>query len=284
MEIFFHEKFKNTCSMIKSNPILVYLGVLSGNKYWISPLQNLNNYSEILFIKQGFGTVLINEKYYDIKPGDIIIYNKNTFHKEEFKRKIDDLMIYFFAVTNLEIEGIEKGSIIHKEISPVIASDQYEELFIKYCELMIEECRSAKLGYEIVTNNIFKSMFIFLLRLINNKYNLFSKKESIGLEHEVKKFIEANFSNKLTLQDISDHFNYNPYYLSHCFRNLIGKSPINYLIKYRVEQAKKLLITTNHPIQHIAELVGYDSGSYFSMLFKKHTTFSPSEYRNLNSL
>ena len=55
--------------------------------------------------------------------------------------------------------------------------------------------------------------------------------------------------------------------------------PINYLIKYRLEQAIKLLKEEEYTIQEVAALVGYSDPLYFSRIFKKHVGYSPSQVR-----
>ncbi len=56
-------------------------------------------------------------------------------------------------------------------------------------------------------------------------------------------------------------------------------SPIDYLIKKRLEIARYLLTNTRYPVAEVAKQIGYDNPLYFSSLFKKHTGMSPTEYR-----
>lgn len=280
MPIYSHDKYKGTYRTIKKTPAVVYLAVLRDEYEYKSFLQKHENYNEILFVKRGTGSVEIEKKKYEIRAGDIIIYNKNTLHQEFFTSSPDSLIIYVFAFT-ISLEGVKEGDVLDAGIPPVMPSGEYESLFQKYCELMIEETSSYNLGYEIVTSNLVSSMVMIILRIINEKYDVFHLKEATGLGYEIKKYIEINFNRKLSLDDISNHFHYSPFYLSLCFRNDIGDSPINYLIKYRIEEAKKLLITTDFSVQRISEKVGYDNSSYFSMIFKQHTNSSPGKFREL---
>jgi AraC-like DNA-binding protein len=68
-------------------------------------------------------------------------------------------------------------------------------------------------------------------------------------------------------------------YLTYCFRQELGMTPIDYLNRYRVLQAQRLLRETNQSITTIALEVGFSSSSYFSRMFRRLTGRSPDEYR-----
>jgi transcriptional regulator GlxA family with amidase domain len=63
------------------------------------------------------------------------------------------------------------------------------------------------------------------------------------------------------------------------FKNATGLSPINYIQYSRIEQAKQLLESGQHTIEEISYAVGYDDGSFFRRLFKRHTGLTPNDYR-----
>lgn len=67
--------------------------------------------------------------------------------------------------------------------------------------------------------------------------------------------------------------------LSHLFREQVGLSPLQYHLQLRIERARQLLELTRHPIQAIADRVGFDSPFYFSAQFKRQTGVSPRDYR-----
>ena len=52
-----------------------------------------------------------------------------------------------------------------------------------------------------------------------------------------------------------------------------------YINKIRIDEAKRLLLTTNLAVSEVAGMVGYDNISYFSTVFRKHTGMSPVDWR-----
>jgi len=68
-------------------------------------------------------------------------------------------------------------------------------------------------------------------------------------------------------------------YLTTCFRNELGVTPIAYLNRYRVSQAKRLLTETNKSVTEIAMEVGFSDSGYFSRVFRRETGRSPEAFR-----
>jgi AraC-like DNA-binding protein len=64
-----------------------------------------------------------------------------------------------------------------------------------------------------------------------------------------------------------------------CFRRVTGSTPINFLRRVRINQAKRRLIESTDSIKEVAEQVGYSDQFYFSRDFKHHTGMSPSDFR-----
>ena len=67
--------------------------------------------------------------------------------------------------------------------------------------------------------------------------------------------------------------------LSHVFKQMSGYSPVQYLLRRRIGEAQTLLITTDLSITRIAEMVGYDTQSYFNLQFTKNVGMPPNKFR-----
>jgi two-component system response regulator YesN len=68
------------------------------------------------------------------------------------------------------------------------------------------------------------------------------------------------------------------------FKEETGKSIAELLAELRFQQAKKLLLETEHPARKIGEMVGFGNTNYFYVLFKKHVGMTPDHYRRENKL
>ncbi|QFT55793.1 helix-turn-helix domain-containing protein [Microbulbifer sp. THAF38] len=92
-------------------------------------------------------------------------------------------------------------------------------------------------------------------------------------------YIADNYQVPLSLSGIAKHSNMSPYYFLRAFKDTFGETPNEFLIRLRVEKAKKMLIMENLSVSEICERVGYISLGSFSSLFLKQTGMAPTLYR-----
>ena len=96
-----------------------------------------------------------------------------------------------------------------------------------------------------------------------------------------KEYIDINYQNKITLQDIADELYVSPNYISEQFKKHMGKKFSEYIIEVRMEKAKECLKDIRYNVSEVAEYVGFSDSRYFSNTFKKMFNISPTEYRKM---
>lgn len=101
---------------------------------------------------------------------------------------------------------------------------------------------------------------------------------------EALSFIEQNFQNDITIEDIAAQCGLNRSYFGKIFRDALGKSPQEFLISYRMAKAAELLKLTKLSIGDIGNAVGYPNQLHFSRAFKNVYQISPREWRNQNRI
>lgn len=97
--------------------------------------------------------------------------------------------------------------------------------------------------------------------------------------HEALEFIDHNFQNYISVEDIADVCGLNRSYFGKIFKEAIGKSPQEFLISYRMIKATELLMLTKLSIGDIGSAVGYDNQLHFSRAFKSVYGISPKQWR-----
>lgn len=93
------------------------------------------------------------------------------------------------------------------------------------------------------------------------------------------RYIAEHYSYPITIEDIARYTGVCRSYLYRMFREVLKKSPKDYMEEYRIRQACEMLGETNLPITTIAHSIGYEDSLYFSKAFKKCMGQPPSEYR-----
>ncbi|MDE5801767.1 MAG: AraC family transcriptional regulator [Lachnospiraceae bacterium] len=97
---------------------------------------------------------------------------------------------------------------------------------------------------------------------------------------EAINYIEQNFQNNITIEDIAAVCGINRSYFGKIFRNSIGRSPQEFLMNYRMVKATELLKLTSLSIAEVGSAVGYENQLHFSRAFKTVYGISPREWRN----
>ena len=99
---------------------------------------------------------------------------------------------------------------------------------------------------------------------------------------EALDFIEKNYTEPITVEEVSKFVGINRKYLTKLFNELVSDSPKSYLMNYRMEKACELLKETTLSVKEISHSVGYGDALVFSKVFKKMIGTCPREYRNMH--
>ncbi len=106
--------------------------------------------------------------------------------------------------------------------------------------------------------------------------NLYSMPDAVRI---VKEYIENNFTNYISLDEIVYDCGYSKYHISRLFKNYMNCTIMEYLLKQRMIKAKDLLINTQNSIKAISIAIGYSDPNYFSLIFKREEGVSPIQFR-----
>ena len=124
-------------------------------------------------------------------------------------------------------------------------------------------------------------------RLMRSMYNAFLRqinlsREGAGLSRAVRDcrgYIQSNYMNDLTLEEIARHCGYAEYYLSRKFARETGMKISEYIHQVRIDAAKIMLATTSREIQDISDFLRFGSRSHFDRVFRQRVGMSPARFR-----
>jgi len=98
---------------------------------------------------------------------------------------------------------------------------------------------------------------------------------------EAAAYLRRHYQEPLDYKRMAEALHFHPNYIAICMKKTFGCTPLEFLTRHRVEQAKRLLIHTNEPIGAIAERTGFGSFPYFVRRFSRYTGYKPRAFRNL---
>ena len=239
-----------------------------------------DDFVEVILIVSGSSEFLIHNKKHIIKKGDLLVYNSGVVH-DEITGPDNRVGSYCAAVGGLHMPGLREDALISDDAGYIFKTeDAYEELHM-IMKMMCENLRNGTPYAEEYSNSLLHALLIKALAVTGSTELAPAPYEDDAdtLGRRVKEYIDAHYMEPITLQDIGSALNVSIYYLAHIFKEMSGYSPVQYLLKRRIGEAQTLLVTTEHSILRISEMVGYETQSYFSLQFTKHVGMSPNQYR-----
>ncbi|MBO6127914.1 MAG: helix-turn-helix transcriptional regulator [Pseudobutyrivibrio sp.] len=233
--------------------------------------QNYNMYI-LLYTYEGTGELIYNDSRYELTEGTGILIDGNRYHKytatsEHWKTAV------------MHLNGLllkDYYSLYSKNDNPTF-NEPINSRVQSYLEEILKLYEETIPYREWHISSKINALLSYLLSLVS-KTETGENTLPDNLRYLIK-YMDSNYSNNLSLDDLARFANVNKYYLSREFKKYTGFSPSDYLITLRINQAKLLLQTTKLTSIQIANEVGIYDQNNFIRLFKKKTGYTPIAFR-----
>ena len=232
---------------------------------------------EIIFIRSGSGTHIIDGKEYNTKAGDILIYNSGVIHDECANPDVN-MSVYCCAISDLKLNDLPLNHLVQPNMKAVVQSgDSFEEIE-KIFELLYSNILKTNIRSAEISNYLLRALIIEIYGIIQKNSQLLMKNEE-NMAQRIKDYIDQYYLEDINLEIIAQALCINKYYMCHLFKELVGYSPMKYIIRRRIGEAQSLLLNTDYSIIRIATIVGYNTSNHFHNIFVKMVGMSPNKYR-----
>jgi len=244
-----------------------------------------HDFLEIAFVLSGTGRYHIENEVYEVREGDLLIFNPGVRHQAMNGEGANMSTTEFFVgFTDIQVKGCEPnylpvpdgGSIIH-------TTGELRQKLFKICSAMEAENSVCRQGRYFMLKSYLMQILLLVLReqcepLSALKGYAFESANKKYVVEQIVNYFEDHYSEKISLDQIAENMYLSPFYISKIFKSETGEAPIRHLIKIRLEKAKEILESgASGSIQEVAAAVGYEDAYHFSKLFKKHYGVSPSQ-------
>jgi AraC-like DNA-binding protein/mannose-6-phosphate isomerase-like protein (cupin superfamily) len=278
---FSHEEIQ--FELLKS-PVFVYAGRFGDEQSRHFPLHKHDKITEVLYIANGESSFIIDSGSYSARPGNLVIFNCGVFH-EEFYQSDKEIEAYYCGISNLHIHGLKDLWLTPENIPPVLDSGSEQQRFYALFQELYNEGCDRYPGYNYICNNLVSNLSVLIIRILNARIRILNSYSHVNtpyiLANRIKGYIDANMAHSITISDMAAEFHLNASYLSHVFKKFHSISPIKYHEIRRMDEAKRLLSSTEMTVREIAFSIGYENINHFYQPFKKHTGVTPNAYRHM---
>lgn len=256
-----------------------------------------HDFIEITYVVSGECIHVEYNKQFPVKQGDLFIVNYGVPHCNLINKKSTAPYLAYDCAFKLDF--IDKLLNSEHDFLKLKSSFLFESLFNqidpnpptlhlsggsfyefeKLIKGMHEEYEKQEKGYYDLLRAYLAELIIKVFRKLDTSGNQTLKSKQEYYINLAIQYIENNYMNKLSLEDIAYRSFLSKSYFSQLFKEVTGTCFSSYCQKVRIEKACELLTTTDETIQSVAEKTGFTDMKFFYNVFKRITGEIPGEYQ-----
>lgn len=246
-------------------------------------------HTEFEFVYVETGTVYfgISEKQFALSEGQGVFINSKILHRYFSQEKA---IVPNFVLMPVFLAP-QDSLIYQKYVLPIMSSPMDYQIFssdipwqAQALSLMREMMAAQEKASDVELVNSYLIQKIWHILYQNTDVEHMGKKENYSASSQARlqlmmQYIHQKFAYNISLSDIADQAKVSKSTALNLFQRYLGISPVTYLINYRLQEAAKLLASTEKKVTVISKDTGFDSVDYFCKAFKKYYKLTPTEYR-----
>ena len=246
---------------------------------------------EFAIMLEGEAYLRSGTKKYLLRPGEGLFTNSGILHDGE-NAGTSKCHLHSIVFHPHLIAGSSDSVFWKKYIHPLLTSQELECVFfspeipvekeILTCFERAWEAIALEMpGYEFLARENL-SRLLYLLISTHPASSAVPSEKAHRNDERIKgmmQFIQANFSQELTISDIAASATLSVSECLRCFRATIGTTPIQYLKQYRIQKAAQLLLGSQEKVADIGAQCGFQDTSYFTKSFREAKGVTPSQFR-----
>ncbi len=242
---------------------------------------------EIIRVLEGKLRVRLNEKIYFAEKDDVVFVNSETVHSaipEDCVYEVTVFHLDFFNLENLSCKFFAESILNHEYIIREFNPDKKAKIN-KAAEELFDALRSTASGHQMLAIGAFYKLFGIIVNEhlyvpTSGMSDILGNKSIFKLKN-VLTFIHENYDKQISLEAIAASAGMSTKYFCRFFKELTGKTPIEYLMGYRIEKASKKLLNSDLTVTEVAFSSGFNDLSYFIKIFKREKGISPAKFRKV---
>ncbi len=244
---------------------------------------------EIKCFYEGSSVLIVGENKIEVKAGDIVVINPYEFHATIDKGVEGNIGKYHLFMIPLDIFSNNGIAVFNFRNLLLGSNAAFQTVFrddkrmFKILMRVIKEYQEKKKAYNMAIVGMMMEFFAILMRkgICDNEKSIVKNNNQrlYALLEPAIRHIRDNFKNDITVEQLAGLCHVSKQYFCRAFKNLTGKTVMEYLREYRLKISDTMLSNTDNNIASIAEECGFESMSYFSRSYKNYYGFTPRQRR-----
>lgn len=226
-------------------------------------------------VTSGSGKLTYEGKVYELEQGDCVFVDckKAYSHSTDLDLwKLDWVHFYSSTMSSIYDKYLERGG---KPVFHVSDVSNFTALIHELYDL----ASSSDYIRDMRINEKLSNLLTLIMKESWNPDNkMTTSRKRLELEN-IKKYLDEHYTEHISLEDLSNQFFINKFYLTKIFKESYGITINNYLISKRITKAKQYLRFTDMTVDEIAQAIGISDVNYFCRMFKKVEGMSPTTYK-----
>ena len=271
---------------------MVHAGFIQPHFLNVEPHEHA--YFEVCYVHDGAGSFTMGEREYSVALHDLFIARPGERHSIRTATG-RNLGLYFwsFAIVprprrSAASHDVDADAALDEMIdafcSPSVVVASERGWIRRTLNMLDEELRDAQPGYTRAIDALLTKLIIDSVRtargtISSEELDLDLAGTPAAVAKASVRFIRANYSRTIELEDVADEVCLSKRHLARLFRKEMGTSIVGYLTALRMDVARQLLLDPQLPIKQVARMVGYHHVHYFSTLFKRRVGMTPAHFR-----
>lgn len=271
--------------------------LLSGERWKISDQKSgrlhFHNCLEIGLCHSDSGILEFDETPLLYKAGDITCIPRHLPHTTYSDPGTESLWSYIFVdpeelfrnMFNDSLRNFESPMFVIQNYRYIMDKENYPRVYY-LVSAIIDEMKEQRFDYQTSVKGFMLSLYVELLRIhyTNNTYNNSAKKTKHEADNALAisnalEFIHKNYMQQISIDDLADFCHLSASHFRRTFHEIMGASPLDFLNSTRIDEACRLLRSTEASILSISEQVGFHSISSFNRTFTRLMEVSPRQWR-----
>lgn len=275
--------------------------IISGLTYFPPDYRHLNRQHiqvfDLLVVREGCLYIGEEDRNYEVHAGEALILRPDCHHfgTEGCREESSYYWLHFqtsgsWSAVTAPSAALSEQDTAEESTNSALFDVRTFSLWLSQYMTLLQPARMEDLlaQLELLKVNAhldsirFKQQMLFqeiLQQLSASMHRERPASQSTACAEQAASFLRAHYREEITTGMLGDSLNFHPVYIARCMNREYSCSPMEYLLRYRIEQSKLLLMQTSFPISRIAEEVGFNQAPYFSSSFMKLEGISPRQYR-----